>query len=100
LQDVFSDFGTGHKYTLQFSVDFLNIGNLINDKWGTYYYNALALYDNVRPLSYVTRGTSTVVPTYKLNATSLDDFATKSKLTRSLSTSSTWGCLLGIRLIF
>ena len=36
LQDIFSNFGTDRKYTLQFSVDLLNVGNLLNDKWGTY----------------------------------------------------------------
>jgi hypothetical protein len=100
LQDIFSNFGTSRKYTLQFSVDFLNIGNLINDKWGTYIYNPLTSYDNVRPLTVNTKGTGTVVPTYRLNATSLDDFTTKTTLSKSISTSSTWGCLIGFRLIF
>ena len=36
----------------------------------------------------------------RLNATSLDDFAKKTTLSKSISTSSTWGALLGIRLIF
>jgi len=100
LQDVFTNFGTDRKYTLQFSLDFLNVGNLINDKWGTYTYNPLASYDNVRPLTVVTRGNNTTAPVYRLNATSLADFETKTTLSKSISTSSTWGCLLGIRLIF
>jgi hypothetical protein len=100
LQDIFANFGTSRKYTIQVSVDFLNIGNLLNDKWGTYSYNPLASYDNVRPLTVVTKGTATTAPVYKLNATSLTDFQTKTTLTKSISTSSTWGCLLGIRLIF
>ena len=100
LQDVFTNFGTDRKYTLQFSLDFLNIGNLINDSWGTYSYNPLASYENVRPLSVVTRGTSTTEPVYRLNATSIADFEAKTKLSKSISTSSTWGCLLGVRLIF
>lgn len=100
LQDIFSNFGTDRKYTLQLSLDLLNIGNLLNNKWGAYTYNPLASYDNVRPLSVVTRGSATVVPVYKLNATSLDDFKAKTTLSKDISTSSTWGCLLGIRLIF
>jgi hypothetical protein len=100
LQDVFSNFGTDHKYTLQISIDILNVGNLLNDKWGTFTYNPLASYDNVRPLTVVTRGTSTTAPVYKLNATSLDDFTSKTTLSKDISTGSTWGCLLGIRLIF
>lgn len=100
IQDIFTNFGTDRKYTLQFSVDFLNIGNMINDKWGTYSYNPLASYDNVRPLRVVTRGSATAAPVYRLNANDLADFADKSTLSKSISTGSTWGCLLGIRLIF
>ncbi len=100
VQDIFTTFGTERKYTLQLSFDFLNVGNFLNDKWGTYTYNPLASYDNVRPLTYVTRGTSTVEPVYRLNATSIADFESKTTLSKSISTSSTWGCLFGIRLIF
>ena len=100
LEDIFTNFGTSRKYTLQFSVDLLNIGNLLNDKWGTYSYNPLASYDNVRPLTVASKGTATAAPTYTLNATSIDDFLTKTTLSKSISTASTWGCLLGIRLIF
>lgn len=100
LQDIFSNFGTNHRYTVQLSIDFLNIGNMINDSWGTYTYNPLASYENVRPLSVVNLGTSSAAPTYNLNATSLTDFASKTTLSKSINTSSTWGCLLGIRLIF
>jgi hypothetical protein len=78
----------------------LNVGNLINDEWGTYTYNPLASFDNVRPLTVVSRGSATSAPTFRLNATSLDDFAKKTTLSKSISTSSTWGALLGIRLIF
>ncbi len=100
LQDIFTNFGTARKYTLQLSLDFLNIGNLINDQWGTYTYNPLASYQNVRPLTVVTRGTATTQPVYRLNATSLTDFTNKTTLSKDISTASTWGCLLGIRLIF
>jgi predicted LPLAT superfamily acyltransferase len=100
LQDIFANFGSEKRYTLQFSVDFLNVGNLINDSWGRYIYNPLASFENVRPLRVNNRGTATSAPVYTLNATSLDDFKTKTTLTKNVSTSSTWGCLLGIRLIF
>jgi hypothetical protein len=100
LQDVFSNFGSNRRNTLQFSLDFLNIGNLLNDSWGTYTYNPLASYENVRPLSVVTRGTANTEPVFRLNATSIADFESKTKLSKSISTSSTWGCLLGVRLIF
>jgi hypothetical protein len=100
LQDMFSNFGTSRKYTLQLSLDMLNFGNLLNDSWGTYTYNPLASYENVRPLRVNNRGNATTAPVYTLNATSLADFASKTTLSKSISTSSTWGCLLGIRLIF
>ena len=100
LQDIFTNFGTDRKYTLQLSLDMLNFGNLINDSWGTYTYNPLASYENVRPLTVATRGSATQAPVYRLNATSREDFAKKTTLSKSISTSSTWGALLGIRLIF
>jgi hypothetical protein len=100
LQDIFTNFGSEHKYTLQFSIDILNVGNLINDSWGTYSYNPLTSFDNVRPLTVLTRGSATQAPVYRLNATSLEDFAKKTTISKDISTSSTWGCLLGIRLIF
>ncbi len=100
LQDIFSDFGTSRKYTLQFSLDILNFGNMLNDSWGTYVYNPYANYDNVRPLTVVTKGTSTTPPVFRLNANSLDEFRDKTTLSKDISTSSTWGCLLGVRLLF
>ncbi len=100
LQDIYSNFGSDHKYTLQLSLDMLNVGNFINHKWGVYTLNPLASYDNVRPLTVVSRGNATTAPVYRLNATSLDDFASKTTLSNDISTASTWGCLLGIRLIF
>jgi len=100
IQDLFTNFGSDRKYTLQFSLDLLNVGNMINDSWGTYTYNPLTSYENVRPLTVVSRGSATAAPTYRLNATSLEDFTNKTTLSKSISTSSTWGCLLGIRLIF
>jgi hypothetical protein len=100
LQDVFTNFGSDRKYTLQVSLDLLNVGNMINDSWGTYTYNPLASFENIRPLTVVSRGSETSQPTFRLNATSLQDFKEKTTLSKSLSTGSTWGCLLGVRLIF
>jgi hypothetical protein len=100
LQDIFTNFGTDRRYTLQFSIDFLIVGNLINDSWGTYSYNPLASFQNVRPLRVNSKGTATAAPVYTLNANSLDDFEAKTTISKDVSTSSTWGCLFGIRLIF
>lgn len=100
LQDIFSNFGSARRYTLQLSFDLLNVGNLINDKWGTYVYNPLASYDNVRPLRVVNGPTATTAPTFRLNVNSIDEFQEKTTLSKSISTSSTWGALFGVRLIF
>ncbi|MHC1703615.1 MAG: carboxypeptidase regulatory-like domain-containing protein [Tenuifilaceae bacterium] len=100
LQDIFSNFGTSRKYTLQLSLDLLNVGNMINDSWGTFVYHPLASYENIRPLTRVALPTATAAPTFRLNATSIDDFASKSRPTKSISVSNTWGALLGLRLIF
>lgn len=104
LQDVFTNFGSDKRYTLQFSFDILNVGNLINDAWGAYTYNPLASFDNVRPLRVVNRnitnGVSTAPPEFGLNASNLQDWRDKSTLSKSVTTASTWGALFGIRLIF
>ncbi|HPG99239.1 MAG TPA: carboxypeptidase regulatory-like domain-containing protein [Tenuifilaceae bacterium] len=100
LQDIFSNFGTSRRYTLQISLDLLNVGNMLNDKWGAYTYNPLASYDNVRPLTRVALPTATTAPTFRLNANTIEEFETKTTLSKNISTTSTWGALLGIRLIF
>lgn len=100
LQDVFTGFGTDKRYSLQVSLDILNIGNLLNSKWGAYDYYGLSSYDNVRPLTYVAgRGTSEP-PTFRLNAKDRASFQNLSRPSGNLSTSSTWGMMLGIRLNF
>ena len=101
LQDIYANFGGKHKYTLQLSLDLLNLGNLINSKWGTYKTTGLTSYDNIRPLTFKSLKSATdPTPTYTLNATDISDFLIKDKLVSSPSTSSTWGALIGLRLIF
>ena len=106
IQDIFTNFGTDRKYTLQLSLDILNVGNWLNDSWGTYTYNPLASYENVRPLRVANRnittatGLPTAPPTFSLNANNLQDFADKTTLSKNPTTASTWGALFGIRLIF
>ena len=100
LQDVFVNFGKDNRLTLQVSLDMLNVGNLLNDSWGCYYYHALSSYDNVMPLRVVAGGTATAAPTFRLNANDVADFKTKSQLTKYVSTDSTWSMLLGFRLLF
>ena len=88
------------RYTLQLSLDIVNAGNLLSKNWGIYTRSGLAnSYDVIMPLTY--KGVSQIgVPTYVLNATSLDNFDAKNKQINSVSTGSTWGMQLGIRLLF
>lgn len=99
LQDIYSNFGTDRKYTLQVSLDILNVGNLINSDWGVYKTHGLASYENVRPLTYVTKNADNK-PVYRLYANSIEEFNEKAQWVNSLSTGSTWGMQLGIRFIF
>lgn len=100
IQDIFTNFGTNNRYTLQFSLDILNVGNLINDKWGCYYTNSWLNYQDVSPLAVVTKGTTDAAPTFRLNADSVEEFNTKSEWTRALSTGNCWSMLFGVRLLF
>jgi hypothetical protein len=100
LQDIFHNFGTARKFTLQLSIDLINIGNMINDSWGAYYYHPLASYENIRPLTRVALPTPTTAPTFRLNANTIAEFQEKTQVSKSISTGSTWGALFGLRLIF
>ncbi len=104
LQDIFTNFGGGKtRHTLQISLDFLNIGNLINSDWGIYRKQVLGNYD-ITLLKY-NNATSDGVPTYQLNSIGTDKTTKKpifptSTYTPVLSTSSTWGAQIGLRYMF
>ncbi len=100
IQDVFANFGTDRRYTLQLSLDIVNAGNLLSKNWGIYTRSGLAnSYDVIMPLKYmgVNAGGQ---PTYTLNATDIANFDAKNQQINSVSTGSTWGMQLGIRLLF
>ncbi|MDD2491593.1 MAG: carboxypeptidase regulatory-like domain-containing protein [Bacteroidales bacterium] len=100
LQDVFADFGTDRRYTLQVSLDIVNAANLLSKNWGLYKKSGLANnYNVIMPLSY--KGVNHMgQPTYTLNAKDLADFDAKNQLINQVTTGSTWGMQLGIRLLF
>ena len=113
LQDIFTNFGIDRRYTLQVSLDIINVGNLLNSTWGVYKTHGLGNYDRIRPLTqangYRLSGGKWVPKnglqpdgrsTYVLNASSIDDFNKKAQWNNSLSTGSTWGMLLGFKFIF
>ncbi|HLN53830.1 MAG TPA: carboxypeptidase regulatory-like domain-containing protein [Lentimicrobium sp.] len=96
LQDIFADFGTTRRYTLQLSVDLLNIGNMINSDWGTAQKQILGNYD--MSLLKFAGANSEGEPTYNFNKVG-SSFPTSS-FTDVLSTTSTWGAQVGLRFIF
>jgi len=100
LQDVFADFGTDRRYTLQVSLDIVNAANLLSKNWGLYKKSGLANnYNVIMPLTY--KGVNHMgQPTYTLNAKDLADFDAKNQLINQVTTGSTWGMQLGIRLLF
>lgn len=106
LQDIFTNFGTNRRFTLQASLDIINVGNLLNDKWGAYKTMGSQSYDNLRPLTFVRNEGG--VPVFRLNAnaTSTDassvteNFLNNNKWVKQTTTGSTWGMLFGLRLIF
>lgn len=101
LQDIFTNFGTEHRYTMQLSLDILNIGNLLNSNWGTYkihgYGNSSGT--NIYPLKYAGTNENNE-STYVLNASGIEEFNENAQWFKNVSTGSTWGCLIGLRLLF
>jgi len=87
LQDY--NFKVGDKTnTIQFSIDVLNVGNLINSDWGL-----VQLPNNVQPLG-VTVDPNTNIPTYTFNPDLTETFVYDSSLL------SRWQAQFGIRYIF
>lgn len=99
LQDIASNFGSNNRYSLQFSVDILNVGNLLNKNWGVYYTNGMQSYENFRLFTYTGQNAAGAAQ-YTLNASSSDNFKKNSKWVGQNSTASTWGILFGLRLSF
>ncbi len=100
LQDIYTNFGSDRKYTLQFSLDIVNAGNLLNKDWGHFTRSGLAnQYDVIMPLTY--KGVNSAgVPTFTLNASDIANFDSKNQQIKSVTTGSTWGMLFGVRFIF
>jgi hypothetical protein len=106
LQDIFSGFGTERRYTLQLSLDVLNIGNLLNPKWGCYQIHGLENNNNIRPLT-VEFDNNTKEPiyingrqAYSLNASTIEAFNENARFVKDVATRSTWGAMIGLRLMF
>ncbi len=106
MQDIFTNFGTNRRYTLQASLDIINVGNLINKNWGAYKNMGSQSYDNLRTLTFVKVENNQ--PVYRLNASAtansvdnvVENFLNNNTWVKTASTGSTWGMLFGLRLIF
>lgn len=102
LQDLFTNIGK-NRHTLQFSLDILNLGNLINSNWGVYKKQSLGNYDIT--LLKFNKVDSEGNPSFQMNSVGTDKETGKPIFPTStyvpvLSTSSTWGAQIGFRYIF
>lgn len=97
-QEMFTNLGASRKGVLTLSLDVLNVGNLINKDWGLTSYHGLSNYDNIRLLTVA--GYQDGQPVYQLNAADVAKFKENARFVDNVSTSSTWGMLLGIKLSF
>ncbi|MCQ2284674.1 MAG: TonB-dependent receptor, partial [Bacteroidales bacterium] len=101
LQDLFSNFGTNRRYTLQLSLEVSNLANLLNSRWGCYRIHGLgnASYNTLALLRYAGMDENGV-PTYQLNASDISTFHDHNQWLRDVSVTSTWRCMIGLRLLF
>lgn len=103
LQDIFTGVGKNdRRHTLQFSLDILNVGNLLNKDWGLYkQLNGGSDYNYA--LLSVTKVDATGVPTF--NMINIKDNAGRPVLPTTpyrnlFSASNTWGMQIGLRYTF
>ena len=96
-QDFYPKIGS-RKYGIQVSLDMLNIGNLLNSKWGAYRSCGLQSYDNVRLLKTASKVGEPL--TYQMNASSREVFQKNSKWDYTASTGSAWQMQLGVKFTF
>lgn len=101
LQDIFSHFGTQRRYTLQLSLEVSNLANLLNSRWGCYQIHGCgnSSYNTIALLKYAGQ-TEAGEPMYQLNAQSVEAFNESNRWVNNVSTTSTWRCMLGLRLLF
>ena len=103
MQEFYSDFGTDRRYTLQVSLDFINVGNMLNSNWGVYKTAALSSsYGNILPVEMQkANAKSGAQKGFVLTENSIEDFSKKANVWNDdLGLGSTWGMLLGVKLLF
>jgi len=85
--------------TLQFSLDILNFGNLLNDSWGTVMTNAPSNYGKVLKYESIDANKRPVYSMYSTTVDGVKKLAEKS-FDMYNKTSNTWQLQFGIRYIF
>jgi Carboxypeptidase regulatory-like domain len=83
------NFGKDKKQTLQLSLDFVNLGNLLSSKWGVRKYATTSGY--YQPLSVQLAGN---IPTYRFDPSQKETFVSNPEL------QSRWQMQFGVRYIF
>ncbi|MBO5419936.1 MAG: TonB-dependent receptor [Bacteroidales bacterium] len=109
VQDIFTGFGTDDRYTLQLSLDILNVGNLLNSNWGCYYASRSYTYNNQTLLNVASGGSTSAAPAFTLNVGDaskvsqnggVEAFRSVTSWNRSPEVANCWSMLFGIRLMF
>ncbi|SOD97513.1 TonB-dependent receptor [Spirosoma fluviale] len=89
----------GTRHTIQFRADILNVGNMINNKWGVGYANT-----STQPLSLVagTPNTATGVPSYRLGTQNVNGQTVllQDSFVKSITIDNVWQAQLGVRYSF
>ena len=106
VQEVFIEVGPNQKRnTLQFRIDILNFGNLLNNSWGVGYQSTAS----TTVLTPITASPLTVagidsngVPSYRLATQNIDGQTVllRDSYTRNITLDNVWQAQIGIRYIF
>jgi len=97
LQDIFANIGK-QKNTLQFSIDIINFGNLLNSHWGVRQEVISGANTLLRKASITSEG----VPTFTMNTVSVNGqtILPATAIRDVTTTATTWGMQIGLRYIF
>ncbi|GAB3509511.1 carboxypeptidase regulatory-like domain-containing protein [Spirosoma knui] len=101
IQEVYVRVGSkGTRHTLQFRADILNVGNLLNNKWGVGWQNTSS-----SPLSLASVSAAGV-PTYRMGTQSVVENGTnrtillRDSFVKSVTIDNVWQAQLGVRYLF
>lgn len=97
LQDIFANIGK-QKNTLQFSIDIINLGNMLNSHWGIRQGLITGANTLLRKKSISSEG----VPTFTMNTVSVngETILPTTAIRDITTTATTWGMQIGLRYIF